>query len=205
MGSLMNETIEIEGLPAHLSWLVRPERWSLDAGELTVVAGPQTDWFVDPSGARDPITSGPLLAGAVGSEYLLSARVAVEFAATFDAGVLMLHVDERTWAKLCFEFSPRGEPMIVSVVTDGTSDDANGFAIDGNLVWLRVARLGPEYAFHASLDGRRWKLVRHFALPAGTEPAVGFEVQSPTGDGCIVRFDEIRFSATQLGDLRDGS
>ena len=42
-------------------------------------------------------------------------------------------------------------------------------------------------------------------IPAGVEPAVGFEVQSPTGGGCEVRFEEIRFEVGRLRDLRDGS
>jgi hypothetical protein len=33
---------------------------------------------------------------------------------------------------------------------------------------------------------------------------VGFEAQSPTGEGCSVSFDEIRFEARTLGDLRNG-
>ncbi|MFL5908965.1 MAG: DUF1349 domain-containing protein, partial [Gaiellaceae bacterium] len=37
------------------------------------------------------------------------------------------------------------------------------------------------------------------------DPAVGLEAQSPTGDGCEVRFDEIRFEPRRLSDLRDGS
>jgi hypothetical protein len=34
---------------------------------------------------------------------------------------------------------------------------------------------------------------------------IGFEGQSPTGDGCAVTFDEIRFRPERLADLRDGS
>jgi uncharacterized protein len=201
----MSEAIEIDGLPARVQWHVSPERWSLDDGQLTIEAGPRTDWFADPAAQREPVTSGPLLSAPVAGDFQLSARVTVEFASRFDAGVLMLYAGERTWAKLCFEYSPRDEPMVVSVVTDGTSDDANGFVVDGDTVWLRVARLGPAFAFHASLDGRRWELVRHFALALGAEPDVGFEAQSPTGEGCVVRFEEIVFRPARLGDLRDGS
>lgn len=201
----MSEAIEIDGLAAPLEWRVSPGRWNLESGTLTIEAGARTDWFADPAGERELHASGPLLAGPVAGDFQLSARVTVEFASTFDAGVLMLYAGDRMWAKLCFEYSPRSEPMVVSVVTDGTSDDANGFVVAGEAMWLRVARLGPAFAFHASLDGERWELVRHFALPLGDEPAVGFEAQSPTGDGCVVRFDEIRFSAARLGDLRDGS
>ena len=40
---------------------------------------------------------------------------------------------------------------------------------------------------------------------AGASTQIGFEAQSPTGEGCAVRFDEVRFSCTRLEDLRDGS
>jgi uncharacterized protein len=188
-----------------LRWLAPPERWVAEGSTLSVGAGGRTDWFVDPSGERQPMLSGAALVGEATGDYLFSARVRVGFGATFDAGALMLHSDEATWAKLCFEYSPANEPMVVSVVTRGTSDDANGFLVDGDEVWLRIARMGRAFGFHASKDGRDWKLIRHFTLGDGVEPAVGFEAQSPTGDGCEVRFEEIRFEARRLLDLRDGS
>ena len=33
----------------------------------------------------------------------------------------------------------------------------------------------------------------------------GFLAQAPTGDGCLVQFDEITLSTRSLGDPRDGS
>ena len=41
-------------------------------------------------------------------DFRLSARVTVDFRATFDAGVLLLWLDEAHWAKLCFEYTPDG-------------------------------------------------------------------------------------------------
>ncbi len=199
------DDVQLSSLPMPLRWLAQPERWHADDSTLSLVSGRLTDWFIDPSGAREPTLNGAALVGPAAGDYLFSARVHVEFAATFDAGALMLHDGERTWAKLCFEYSPAGEPMVVSVVTRGTSDDANGFVVDGADVWLRIARMGQAFAFHASTDGSEWKLIRHFTLGEGVDPAVGLEAQSPTGDGCEVRFDEIRFEPRRLSDLRDGS
>jgi uncharacterized protein len=195
----------LAALPLPMRWLAPPVSWRAAGSTLSLVAGGRTDWFVDPSGAREPMLNGAALVGDAANDYLLSARVHVGFAATFDAGALMLHADDATWAKLCFEYSPANEPMVVSVVTRGASDDANGFVVGGDEVWLRIARMGKAFAFHASMDGREWKLIRHFALGDGVEPAVGFEAQSPTGEGCEVRFDEIRFEPRTLQDLRDGS
>jgi uncharacterized protein len=72
-------------------------------------------------------------------------------------------------------------------------------------VWLRVARIGEACALHASADGDRWDLVRHFALEAPGSLAAGFLAQSPTGEGCTATFDDVRFAARTLADLRDGS
>jgi regulation of enolase protein 1 (concanavalin A-like superfamily) len=199
------EHVHLAAMPMPMRWLAPPASWRAKGSKLELAARPHTDWFIDPSGAREPTLDGAALVGNAAGDYLFSARVGVPFASTFDAGVLMLFSSETVWAKLCFELSPQLEPMIVSVVTLGTSDDANGFAVAGDEVWLRIARIGAAFAFHASMDGRAWRLVRHFTLGAGVDPAVGFEAQSPTGEGCEVRFDDIRFEPRRLGDLRDGS
>ena len=194
--------------------------WRVDeaAGAVQVSAQPHTDIFIDPGNgsadagagaalnAESMLNAVTLLGGAPEGDFQLSARVTVGFGATFDAGVLMLWLDERHWAKLCFEFSPAGEPMVVSVVCRGVSDDANAFTVPGRSVWLRVSRIDRVYASHASLDGKAWQMIRVFALADETSrDRIGFEAQSPTGDGCSVTFDQIRFLPERLADLRDGS
>lgn len=194
----MGDGFELDGLP--LRWQVPPVTWRATGGTaLTAVAGPRTDLFVDPAGS-EPKLSAPRLLGAPSGDFTLTARVGVEFAGAFDAGVLLLHGADHTWGKLCFEYSPQGEPMVVSVVTRGVSDDANAFIVDGSEVWLRIARRGDAYAFHASTDGKRWLFVR---LPGVT--TVGLAVQSPTGDGCTVTFSDLRYAAETLIDLCDGT
>jgi regulation of enolase protein 1 (concanavalin A-like superfamily) len=135
---------------------------------------------------------------------MFSARVEVDFTAQYDAGVLLVWADEQRWAKLCFEYSPDGEPMIVSVVTRHSSDDANAFVVAGRTAWLRICRLGRAFAFHASTDGARWLFVRYFDLGAESV-LIGFEAQSPHGAGCTATFDQISFRSARLPQLRDGS
>jgi uncharacterized protein len=170
-----------------------------------IAAGPQTDLFIDPETGQRYLNA-PRLLAAVRGPFQFSARVRVEFAATYDAGVLLVWIDDETWGKLCFERSPQGSPMVVSVVTRGVSDDANGFTVDGDTVWLRISYNGSTHAFHASTDGTWWHLIRHFRL--SHEPAdmhVGFEAQSPTGVGCSADFDQVRFTPAALAELRDGT
>ena len=113
-----------------------------------------------------------------------------------DAGVLLLHAGERQWAKLCFELSPQGRPTAVTVVTRDTSDDCNSFEVASSTLWLRVARTGKAWAFHAAQDGAWWRLVRYFALGAdAADVRVGFLAQSPTGQGCTAIFEHIALLA----------
>lgn len=186
-------------------------RWKVDeTGRITVTSIPGTDIFTDPGGEDSQVTSttlhsaATLLTDAPSGDFQLSARVSVGFSDSFDAGVLFLRHNRDTWAKLCFEYSPQGEPMIVSVVNDRVSDDANAFTVDSRSTHLRISRKGRVFAFHASQDGKRWTFVRAFAFPdADSSLEVGFEAQSPHGDGCDVTFEDPVLTATSITDFRD--
>jgi regulation of enolase protein 1 (concanavalin A-like superfamily) len=151
------------------------------------------------------VRNAPLLAGPADGDFQLSARVSADLRATFDAGALVLRAADDAWVKLALERSPRGGATIVSVVTRGVSDDANAWAVAGASAWLRISRIGATCVLHASDDGARWDLVRHCAFDAPPRVNAGFLAQSPTGDGCTATFADVRFAATTLAELRDGS
>lgn len=200
--------LTIAGL--ELGWLAAAGDATVVDGVLTMTAGPTTDWFNNPSSGDlanpERVANAPALVAAIDGDFQLSATVTVDFEATFDAGVLFVHQTADDWAKLCFEFDPTGQPMVVTVVTRGVSDDSNEPAVDGRMVHQRVSRFGGALAFHYSLDGSNWKLSRLFALRAVTqELRVGFLAQSPTGAGCVARFSDVCFARTTLLDARDGS
>jgi regulation of enolase protein 1 (concanavalin A-like superfamily) len=179
---------------------------SLDGGTLTLVSGPKSDLFIDPAGDEGARPDAGRWTGLPGEDdFTFSARVTVAFASTFDAGVLLLHLSERRWAKLCYEFSPQRKPTAVTVVTHGTSDDSNSFETVGGPLWLRITRSGRAWAFHASTDGAYWQLLRYFTLGEASGARVGFLAQSPTGAGCTAIFDSITFKPGAPADLRDGT
>ncbi len=200
----MNGTVHLPSLPAPLSWSVAPAAWELRDDALSATAAPQTDLFCNPDGSSPSLGAARLVC-PIDGDFQLSARVGVEFGATFDAGALLVWRDAANWAKLCFEYSPQREPMVVSVVTRGRSDDANGFTHHAGTIFLRITRSGEAIAFHASVDGLVWKFVRHFALDLGSRPEVGFVAQSPSGPGVRVEFDQIAFGRQPLADLRSGA
>ena len=198
----MTEPVTVPPLPAPLSWDVAPASWQLDDA-LTIAAPPRTDLFRDPAGS-EPQTAAPRLLGLVEGDFQLSARVTCTFDGAFDAGALLLWADETRWVKLALEVSPDGDPGVVSVVTDGLSDDANAFAVSGDAAWLRISRLGPSCALHARHDDERWRFVRHVPLASTSGLRAGFLAQSPAGEGATARFEAIAFTPQRLADLRSG-
>ena len=199
------EAFRLAALPAELQWRLPPQEWAAETeGSLSVLAPAKTDLFTDPGSGIKTDSAPAALFVPPDESFLLSARVDVTFGSTFDAGVLHAWVDGDLWAKLCFELSPQREPSIVSVVNRGVSDDCNSVPVDGTSAFLRIAHLGRATAFHWSPDGKRWGLVRYFALGRTGGLRVGFSSQSPTGPGCRSRFSEIRYAAGTLRDLRNG-
>ena len=199
-------TLNLSSIPGDLQWKNDPVDWKVGPGNsLSITAGAKTDWFIDPSGSDSASNNAPAALFMPPVEnVLLSARVTVNFASTYDAGALFLYEREDLWAKLCFEYSPQHQPMIVSVVTRGLSDDCNSTVIDGNTVYLRVARIAESFALHYSQDGQYWNLVRYFSLGKVESLQAGFLAQSPTGQRCNVVFSEITYRPDILKDLRSG-
>jgi uncharacterized protein len=194
----------IPSIPEKLRWIDQPVQYLVDDTMLKMRTGPLTDMFINPMGTRTTLNA-PKSVFGISGDFQLSARVRVGFASDFDAGVLIVYQDQENWAKLCFEYSPQHQPMIVSVVTRGSSDDANSAIIEDDQVYLRISGLGNVFVFHYSKDGQYWHFVRYFKLDSGQKTKVGFSVQSPTGHGCEAEFKEISFRQKKLVNLRDGS
>lgn len=194
------------GLPA-LAWTASTGVSAVDedTGTLTLTAAPGVDWSNDPLGGARQHRAADL--GFIApAEFSLAARVSVDAPrTTFDAGALSLWADADHWAKLCFEYSPRGEAMVVSVVTNVHSDDCNAAIVTAPWTYLRVSRVGPAWAFHASSDGTGWDFIRLFRLHTDKPVRAGFLAQAPLGQECVARFDHIAFSGHAPANLRDGN
>ncbi len=199
-----DQPISIASLPNPLRWHGVPQNWSLEPdNKLSISAGKQTDWFLDPGGSVN-VLNAPALFAEVRQPCMLKALVTSNASATFDAAVLAVYQADDQWAKLCFERSPQAELTIVSVVTKGTSDDYNSLPINGNSVYLRLSVLDKAYAFHYSVDDKTWNLVRYFTLGERQKVEIGFLSQSPIGDGCTSSFSQIAFVPQKLSDIRSG-
>lgn len=199
-----NSSLSLPSLPASLHWHGTPQNWNVDAnGALTITAGPKTDWFVDPESGTTT-DNAPAAIMPVRESCMLQALVTADHTSMYDAGVLAIYQSDQVWAKLCLELSPQGQVMIVSVVTRSISDDCNSYMVAGNTAYLRLAMLDRAYAFHYSIDGKFWNLIRYFTLGEPADTHIGFLAQSPTGGGCTAVFREIAYVSGRLRDIRSG-
>jgi regulation of enolase protein 1 (concanavalin A-like superfamily) len=198
-------SIVVPGVPP-LDWVNGPglaETPTSGVLILTAVAG--ADWTNDAFGGPQQHAATAL--GFAPTQYFsLSVRAQVPTErTTFDAAVLAIWGDPDHWAKLCFEYSPQGQAMVVSVVTNEYSDDCNSTLVSEEAVYLRVVRSGAAWAFHSSIDGHSWVFVRVFRLAFDGPIRVGFLAQAPMGDSCVAEFDNIVYSINVPADFRDGS
>ena len=202
-GMARGQTPVLTGIPGLMVWQNAPAHWKVnEPGTLSITAGKGTDWFVSPmDGARRE--NSPRLVFEPADDFVLSARVTVDFRSQWDAGALVLYVDDSTWAKVCVEMTVEKHPAIVSVVTKGLSDDNNSIAVAGKAVYLKIAKAGQAIFFYASEDGQSWKIIRAFSFGAGVKVRAGFSSQSPVGDGCMTVFDQISYQAKRV-DLWTG-
>ncbi len=195
--------IALKGVPKDLRWQIAPLDWEIEDGNtLTITAGKGTDEFVSPLDGHTS-TGAPKLMFQPDDEFVLTARVTVDFKSTWDAGFLALQAGETDWAKLALEMSNQGKPKVISVVTHGVSDDSTGVPVVGTAVYLKVAKIGPAIFFYYSNDGKEWTPVRAFRLGAGPVQ-VGFAAQAPVGERCTVKFSEIRYSPKHAANIWTG-
>ena len=129
------------------------------------------------------LTNAPFFYTEVSGDFVLRVKVSHDFRDTYDSSSIMVMQDLGVWAKACFELTDFDTHAVVSVVTNQTSDDANGCNINGKEVWLQAARSGNAFAFHYSTDGVRFDMMRFFNLPVEETIKVGLLAQAPTGEG----------------------
>lgn len=195
---------------APLAWEREPAAWEpTPEGELRVEAPAGADAFRDPAGVH-VIDSAPFLWLPVEGDFVARALVRPTFRTTYDSGCLMVRRDPEHWAKICFERTDFGTEAVVSVVTDGTSDDANGVDLAVSEVWLQIARVGDCIGLHYALptdantpdDG--WRMVRYFSIELLPVARVGLLAQCPRGAGSTVLFRHFSIEQRTVANLRAG-
>lgn len=168
---------------------INESKATFDNDKLIIEAPAESDFFnnngaVSETGiSPDSLTNAPFYYKEVTGDFVMRAQVSHGFKDTYDAATLMIMQDLQVWAKACFEKTDFDTHAVVSVVTNQTSDDANGCNINGDTVWLQVTRVGNSFAIHYSLDGVKFDMMRFFTLPVDKTIKVGLGAQAPIGQG----------------------
>ena len=181
-----------------------------DGNRLIIEAPGASDFFCNPGAVSqegnppEVVTNAPFFYTEVTGDFVMSVQVSHAFQDTYDAATIMVMKDFEIWAKACFEKTDFNTHAVVSVVTKRTSDDANGCNIDGNTVWLKVARVDNLFSFHYSLAGDTFFMMRYFNLPVEKTIKVGLVAQAPTGKGGKRIFENFSLEHKTVKNIRFG-
>lgn len=177
---------------------------------MIMYAPEQTDFFCNNGAVSEEgitpesLTNAPFFYKEVNGDFVMRVKVQVDFKDVYDAACLMVMKDLEVWGKLCFELTDFNTHAVVSVVTNQTSDDANGSNIEGDSVWLQISRTGQSFAFHYSLDGKQFFMARFFNLPVEDQVKVGIVSQSPTGKGGNRFYSQFSLEQRTVKNIRVG-
>ena len=175
---------------------------TMDDNTVEIEARTGTDYFIDHLN-QIAIANAPLAYQDVSSDFDFSVRIQPNFTTASDAGCVLILDNDEQWIKTAFELTDLGYTSVVTVVTNGASDDSNGERIEKSAVWLRVLRKGSLWSIHYALDGQEWKMVRYFELNLSRTVKVGISAQCPRGSGCMARFSHWRLTNNTCDDMRN--
>jgi regulation of enolase protein 1 (concanavalin A-like superfamily) len=194
--------MRLAAIPFELTIENAPLSVRVDEGRVLEIAAPGGTNLFNHPGGRAPVVNAPMVLFVPDADFVLSARVTADLKAVYDVAALVVYVDERTWAKLCFENSVEKQPTIVSVVTRGFSDDCNSLPVSGREAFLAVAKKGAEFSLHYSADGQSWQLIRHFRLETNGPLHAGFAVHGSVGTGIAATFSDVTYSTAVPSQMR---
>lgn len=197
------QPVKIESIPQELNWLGEPQAYELLDNGLSITAGQGTDIY-HYSGGGYNISTVPMLLFPADEEFVLTAKVKVDFEAAYDGGFLILYEDTTHYAKLLFEQNHAKQWLLCSGVTNTYTDDNVHVTFDSDEIYIRIARSGDMCGFYYSVDNENWTYMRFFNFPERKELKLGFAAQSPVGESCTAVFTEIGYMAVKPKDMMIG-
>lgn len=197
------ETVyQLPGIPKPLSAVNSPQQVKVSNGTLTLTAKGKTNLFNNPGGNYNQHDAAMLLF-LPDSNFTFSARVQANLREVYDVAALVLYENNNLWAKLCFENSIDKEATVVSVVTRQFSDDCNSIQLNGDFVYLCLAKKGDEFSFHCSTDNQNWYLVRHFRMSFHPERLrLGFAAHCSRSESFTANFSDISYTPSTPPSMR---
>lgn len=180
----------------------------LEDGALEFRCGEGLDFFCDPNEGKLSNNTLPVLLVPTDNTkpFTLTAKVTPGFTAEglYNAADLFVYANDTLWQKLAFEQDEYSHHRIVSVRTQGTSDDNNHDQIEAKAVYLKISSDTHTIASYYSLDKKEWHMVRLYRNYYPAQIYLGISSQCPQRGECTSRFEEVTLSHDNVGDFRMG-
>jgi len=189
-------------LNKNLKWINEPAHWNFDEKGLHIVPQPKTDFFRPYNGPQ--VDNACLLYTNVKGDFTACSSMSVVLAGFGDAAALTVRSDSNNWFKICIERSPVGDISIVSVITNGWSDDSNGELLSQPAATLRITRKGDTFGMNYRTENGNWRFVRAFSFKLPEEVMVGVHAQAPFQAGCSASISSFTLSSIPVDDVRSG-
>lgn len=191
---------KIESIPYDLKVYNSPIAYKIGNNSIEITSDGKTNLFNNPNGSI-PVQNASMILFEPDENFTLSAKVSGQLKEVYDVAALVIYQDKNTWAKLCYEYSVKKRPTIVSVVTRTYSDDCNSEET-GEYAYLSVVKKGNEFSFFYSTNEKDWTMVRSFHLETKNPVKVGFASHGSRGKGSTAKFSEIKYRGEALSDMR---
>lgn len=158
------------------------------------------------AGVQQKLDAKLYFAGDSPKPFTLTAKVTPEFTSDglYNAADLFVYVNDTLWQKLAFEQDEYGNHRIVTVRTQGTSDDNNHDKIDAKSVYMKISSDTRTIASYYSLDKKEWHMVRLYRNEYPDQIYLGISSQCPQHGGCTSIIEDITLSHDNVGDFRMG-
>lgn len=181
------------------------ENATVSGGRLILKSDAKRDNFRDPDGKLSNNTAPVLLAEVDNTKpFTLTATLTPNFLDTYDAGTLYIWVRDDLWLKMAMERDERGRVRMVSVRTNGTSDDNNHDVVTAKTVSMKISSDTKTVGFYYSVDDVNWQLIRLFKNEYPAKIWTGISTQSPVGKGTTTAFDAVSLTQKSITDFRMG-
>ena len=171
----------------------------LDDGALEFHCTEGLDFFSDPNGKLSNTTLPILLVPVENTKPFTFTTEGL-----YNAADLFVYSCDSLWQKLAFEQDEYGNHRIVTVRTQGTSDDNNHDKLNVSSVYLKISSDTKTIASYYSIDKKRWNMVRLYKNYYPKNIYLGISSQCPQKGSCTSRFEEISLSHDNVSDFRLG-
>lgn len=175
---------------------------------MTIYCPEGLDMFCDPNEGKLTNNALPLLLKEIDNTkpFTFIAKVTPEFTeeGLYNAADLIVYANDTLWQKFCFEQDEYGKHRLVTVRTQGTSDDNNHDMVSSNTVYMKISSDTHTIASYYSLDKKQWHMVRLYKNYYPRTIYVGVASQCPVKGQCTSTFEEISLDTNNVSDFRMG-